>query len=72
VAVRDAEFGAQHIADAVAGAHRHARGQCAGREPGAELAIHPRVEIAAIGFHPRQRLRQQRKPLQRLRIAIGL
>ena len=45
VAVRHAEFGAEHVADAVAGAHRHAGGQRPGRKPGPDLAIHPRVEV---------------------------
>ena len=56
IAVRHVERGAEHIADAVACAHRHARGQRPHREPGADLAIHPRVEIVGVGFHARQRL----------------
>ena len=52
--MRHVECGAEHIADAVARAHRHAGGRRAHRKPGADLAIHPRVEIAGVGFHPRQ------------------
>ena len=68
--MRHAEFGAEHIADAVARAHRHAGGERPGGKPGADLAIHPRVEIASVGLHARQPLRQHRKPLQRLRVAV--
>ena len=70
--MRHAEFGAEHVADAVAGAHRHARSQRPGRKPGPDLAIHPRVEVAGIGLHPRQRLRQHRQPLQRLGVAVRM
>ena len=42
------------------------------REPGADLAIHPRVEIAGVCLHPRQRLRQHRKSLHRLGVGIGM
>jgi len=67
-----AECRAEHIADAVACSHRHPRSQRPGREPGADLAIHPGVEIAGVRLHARQRLRQHRQSLQRLRVAVRM
>ena len=46
VPVRDVEHRAQHVADAVAGTHRHAARQRPHRQPGAQLAIQPRLQIA--------------------------
>ena len=53
IAVRHAELGAEYVTDAVARAHRHPRSQWSRRKPGADLAIHPCVEIVRIGFNPR-------------------
>ena len=42
-------------------------------EPGADLAIHARVEIGRIGLHPRQRAAPSKaRPLHRLRLGIGM
>ena len=43
--MRHAEFSAQHIADAMARAHRHSAGERTHRQPCAQLAIEPRVEV---------------------------
>ena len=70
--MRHVEHGAQHIADAVAGAHRNARRQRSHRKPGADLAIHPGIEVARVRLHPRQRLGQHRQSLQRLGVGVGM
>ncbi|GCC46027.1 hypothetical protein chiPu_0030302, partial [Chiloscyllium punctatum] len=56
----------------MARAHRNAGGERAGREPGADLAIHPRRDVLRVGLHPRQAGRQHLKSLQRLRIAVRM
>ena len=43
--MRNIESRAQHIANAMARPHRHARRQRPHRQPGAQLAIQPRIEI---------------------------
>src|SRR5262249_51638690 len=53
VAVWHAVHGAEDVTDAVARAHRDAGAQGSHREPGADLAIHPRIEIARVRLHPR-------------------
>jgi len=70
--MRQAVDGAEHIADAVARSHRDAGRQRRHREPGADLAIHTRVEIGGVRLHPRQPLRQQCKALDRLGLGIGM
>ena len=45
VSVRHAEFGAEHVADAVAGAHRHAAGERTHGQPCAHLAVETRCEV---------------------------
>ncbi len=68
--MRHIELGAEHVADAMARAHRHAGGERAGREPGSDLAIHPRRNVLRVGLHPRQTGGQHLEPLDRLRVAV--
>jgi hypothetical protein len=41
-------------------------------KPGADLAIHPGIEIAGIGLHPRQALRQHRQSLDGLGVGVRM
>ena len=68
--MRDVERGAQHVADAVARPHRHAAGERRHRQPRADLAIEPRLQVVGVGLDPRQAAAQQRQPVQRLRVGV--
>src|SRR5690242_14339977 len=68
--VRDAEFGAEYVADAVACAHRHAAGERAHGQPGADLAIEPRRQVAWLSLDSWQPLRKERQALECLGIGV--
>ena len=69
--MRDVEHRAEHIADAVTGAHRHATGERRHRQPRADLAIEPRFEVAGSAL-----TRDSRAPAATaragLRVGIGV
>ena len=67
--MRYAEFSAQHIADAMARAHRHSARERTHRQPCAQLAIEPCGEVLRLRLDAWQRARKQRKSSQRLRVA---
>ena len=62
--MRHAEGGAQRIADAVAGAGRHARRRRRDRLPHADLRLEPRRQIRGIALDGRQRAGEQLQALQ--------
>ena len=62
--MRNVEHRAQHVADAVARAHRHTGDQRRHREPGAELTVEPCVHVVGVGLDLRQAARQQREAVQ--------
>ena len=70
--MRDVEHRTQHIADTVAGAHRHAAGEWPHRQPRADLAVEAGSEIFRIGLDPRQPAAKQRQPVQCLSVSIGI
>ena len=70
--MRNIEHRPQDVTDSVAGPHRHAAGQGRHRHPCTHLAIQAGLDIGWIGFYPGQTAGQQRQPLQRLGIAIGM
>ncbi len=70
--MRDVEDRTEHIADAVAGTHRHARGERSHRQPRADLAIEAGLQIRRIGLDPEQAAGEQREPVQGLRIGVGI
>jgi hypothetical protein len=60
MAVRDVKHRTQHIADAVAGTHRHAARERLHRQPRADLAVEAGREITGVGLDPRQPAAEQR------------
>ena len=60
--MRNAEFGAEHIADAVARTHRHATGKRAHRKPRANLAIEASLKIRWIRLHSFRPLTNRLRP----------
>ena len=70
--VRDVEERSQHIADAVARAHRDTARERAHREPCAYLAVEARLEILGVSLNARQPAGQQRQAVKRLRVSKGI
>ena len=70
----DAEGGAERIADAVAGASRHAGGGRRDRLPHADLGLQPRRQVRRVALDGRQRAVEQLEALQRQRLGrqVGL
>ena len=50
--MRDVEHRTQHIADAVAGTHRHVARERPHRQPRADLAVEAGCEITGVGLDP--------------------
>ena len=70
--MRRVEHRAQHIADAVARPHRHARRERGHRQPRTHLAVEPGLDVRRVRLHPREALRQQREAPERLRVPVSV
>ena len=69
VAMRHVAGAAEHVADRMARAHRHAALEAQGRQPGAELAIEPGFEIGRVALDPEQGVGEEVQGLLRAGLA---